>query len=226
MGNEACTCGAAAGAASSRAVGSVGSTSFLMDGAVVGSGVSSTLLSLEPCGNETLEIAHLHLKTPARASVAKTTASSRLRNVTVEYSQPLDAIQLLAAPSFEAESVHVSCAACAHGVTFASPSVGSGLQVVSPASLLCENAAAVLNGTTPRCRCAFSQQVPDKNTYGRDVRVSETGDYCMYCQAHSRARGEGCEKCPPHQASRVCWMLLKFSPAGRRPTCSFESAQE
>ncbi|CAE7805790.1 GIP, partial [Symbiodinium necroappetens] len=168
--------------------------SLHLEGALVGMGVSSALLSVEPCGNETLEIAHVHFRT-SHAAVAKTTAHTRLRNITVEYLEAIHEIQLLTAPSFEAETVQVSCPACAQGVTFASGT--SGLRAVSPPSLHCEK-TALLNGTTARCGCFFPQQVPDKH-YGDDVEVSETGSYCMYCPSHSQARGEDCEKCPLHK---------------------------
>ncbi|CAE7234840.1 pmpB, partial [Symbiodinium sp. CCMP2456] len=169
--------------------------SLRLEGALVGMGVSSALLSVEPCGNETLEIAHVHFRR-SQAAVAKTTAHTRLRNITVEYLEAIHEIQLLTAPSFEAETVQVSCPACAQGVTFASAI--AGLRAVSPPSLHCEK-TALLNGTTARCGCFFPQQVPDKH-YGDDVEVSETGSYCMYCPSHFQARGEDCEKCPLHKA--------------------------
>ena len=165
--------------------------SLHLEGALVGASVSSALLSVEPCGKEILEMAHVHLRT-AQAALATTKAHTRLRNITVEYLEAIHEIQLLTAPSFEAQTVQVSCPACAQGVTFASAS--TGLQAVSPPSLHCED-TALLNGTTARCGCAFPQQVPDDVHYGLDVEVSETGSYCMYCPSHSQARGEECEKC-------------------------------
>lgn len=170
--------------------------SLHLEGALVGASVSSALLSVEPCGKEILEMAHVHLRT-AQAALATTKAHTRLRNITVEYLEAIHEIQLLTAPSFEAQTVQVSCPACAQGVTFASAS--TGLQAVSPPSLHCED-TALLNGTTARCGCAFPQQVPDDVHYGLDVEVSETGSYCMYCPSHSQARGEECEKCPLHKA--------------------------
>ena len=177
--------------------------SLHLEGALVGASVSSALLSVEPCGKEILEMAHVHLRT-AQAALATTKAHTRLRNITVEYLEAIHEIQLLTAPSFEAQTVQVSCPACAQGVTFASAS--TGLQAVSPPSLHCED-TALLNGTTARCGCAFPQQVPDDVHYGLDVEVSETGSYCMPCPSHSQARGEECEKCPLHKAP-LCFMKL------------------
>ena len=67
--NAACTCGP---------------TTLHMQGALVGSGVSSALLSVDPCGNETLEIAHVRLTTP-QAALAEASTHTRLRNITVEW---------------------------------------------------------------------------------------------------------------------------------------------
>ena len=187
--NAACTCGP---------------TTLHMQGALVGSGVSSALLSVDPCGNETLEIAHVRLTTP-QAALAEASTHTRLRNITVEYLQDVHETQLLAAPSYEAEAVEVSCASCAQGVTFA-PGAGSGLQVVNPPRLMCEQRAVLNRGTTARCRCFFPEQVPDRS-YGDDVQVSETGSYCIYCRAHFEARGENCCKCPLYKAGppRCFW---------------------
>ena len=187
--NAACTCGPA---------------TLHMQGALVGAGVSSALLSVDPCGNETLEIAHVRLTT-AQAALAKASTHTRLRNITVEYLQGVHETQLLAAPSYEAEAVEVSCASCAHGVTFA-PGASSGLQVVNPPRLMCEQRAVLNRGTTARCRCSFPEQVPDAS-YGHDVQVSETGSYCIYCQAHFEARDETCSKCPLYKAGPPRCML-------------------
>ena len=187
--NAACTCGP---------------TTLHMQGALVGSGVSSALLSVDPCGNETLQIAHVRLTTP-QAALAEASTHTRLRNITVEYLQDVHETQLLAAPSYEAEAVEVSCASCAQGVTFA-PGAGSGLQVVNPPRLMCEQRAVLNRGTTARCRCFFPEQVPDRS-YVDDVQVSETGSYCIYCQAHFQARDENCSKCPLYKAGppRCFW---------------------
>ena len=174
-----------------------GPTTLHMQGALVGAGVSSALLSVDPCGNETLEIAHVRFTT-AQAALAEASTHTRLRNITVEYLQDVHETQLLAAPSYEAEAVEVSCVSCAHGVTFA-PGASSGLQVVSPPRLMCEQRAFLNGGTTARCRCFFPEQVPDPS-YGDDVQVSETGSYCGYCPAHFQARDENCSKCPLYKA--------------------------
>ena len=187
--NAACTCGP---------------VTLHMQGALVGAGVSSALLSAEPCGNDTLEIAHVRLTT-AQAALAEASTHTRLRNITVEYVQDVQETQLLAAPSYEAEAVEVSCVSCARGVTFA-PGASSELQVVSPPRLMCEQRAFLNMSTTARCRCAFPEQVPDRN-YGDDVQVSETGSYCMYCQAHFEARDENCSKCPLYKAGPPRCML-------------------
>ncbi|CAE7557628.1 unnamed protein product, partial [Symbiodinium pilosum] len=180
--NAACTCGPA---------------TLHMQGTLVGSGVSSALLSVDPCGNETLEIAHVRLTTP-QAALAEASTHTRLRNITVEYLQDVHDTQLLAAPSYEAEAVEVSCVSCAHGVTFA-PGASFGLQAVNPPRLMCEQRAVLNRGTTARCRCFFPEQVPDRS-YGDDVQVSETGSYCIYCQAHFQARDENSSKCPLYKA--------------------------
>ena len=189
--NAACTCGPA---------------TLQMQGALVGAGVSSALLFLDPCRNETLEIAHVHLTT-AQTTLAEASTHTRLRNITVEYLQDVHETQLLAAPSYEAEAVEVSCASCAQGVTFA-PGAGSGLQVVNPPRLMCEQRAVLNRGTTARCRCFFPEQVPDPS-YGHDVQVSETGSYCIYCQAHFEARDENCSKCPLYKAGPAS-LLVAF----------------
>ena len=189
--NAACTCGP---------------VTLHMQGALVGAGVSSALLSAEPCGNDTLEIAHVRLTT-AQAALAEASTHTRLRNITVEYVQDVQETQLLAAPSYEAEAVEVSCVSCARGVTFA-PGASSELQVVSPPRLMCEQRAFLNMSTTARCRCAFPEQVPDRN-YGDDVQVSETGSYCMYCQAHFEARDENCSKCPLYKAGPAS-LLVAF----------------
>ena len=174
-----------------------GPTTLHVQGALVGAGVSSALLSVHPCPNETLEIAHVRFTT-AQAALAEASTHTRLRNITVEYLQDVHETQLLAAPSYEAEAVEVSCVSCAHGVTFA-PGASFGLQVVSPPRLICEQRAVLNRGTTARCGCFFPEQVPDRN-YGHDVQVSETGSYCIYCQAHFQARDENCSKCPLYKA--------------------------
>ena len=136
--------------------------------------------------------------TTAQTTLAEASTHTRLRNITVEYLQDVHDTQLLAAPSYEAEAVEVSCASCAHGVTFA-PGASSGLQVVSPPRLMCEQMAFLNRGTTARCRCSFPEQVPDPS-YGHEVQVSETGSYCRYCRAHFEARDENCSKCPLYKA--------------------------
>ena len=197
--NAACSCGRA----------------LRVDGALVGSGISSALLSVDPCGDETLAVTDVWLQT-SRAAVAETTAHTRVRNVTVEYLEPLDAAVLLNAPSFDVESAKVSCAACTDGVTFGVAD-GFGLQVVSASWLRCGSEAALNDSSTQRCGCV-PPQVPDKSSFGDYVKPWETRDYCVYCPPNfeSHDDDDDCHKCPLHKAD-----LTMVSKHNRTQLCAF-----
>ena len=203
--NAACSCGRA----------------LRVDGALVGSGISSALLSVDPCGDETLAVTDVWLQT-SRAAVAETTAHTRVRNVTVEYLEPLDAAVLLNAPSFDVESAKVSCAACTDGVTFGVAD-GFGLQVVSASWLRCGSEAALNDSSTQRCGCV-PPQVPDKSSFGDYVKPWETRDYCVYCPPNfeSHDDDDDCHKCPLHKADLT--MVSKHNRTQLCVPCTYRDA--
>ena len=183
--NAGCTCHAA----------------LQIHGGIRAVGVNSALFSVDACGNETLHVSHVHLQA-LHAAVAEARAHTALSNVTVEYLQPLQPVHdgmapLVVAPSFEAQSVEISCQSCGpNGVTFAAD--GGKLSAVSSRSLRCDAKASLVEGSTALCTCV-GQQVADPS-YGQAVQASEALNYCIYCPPQFEAIDGECQKCPLHKA--------------------------
>ena len=184
--NAGCTCHAA----------------LQIHGGIRAVGVNSALFSVDACGNETLHVSHVHLQA-LHAAVAEARAHTALSNVTVEYLQPLQPVHdgmapLVVAPSFEAQSVEISCQSCGpNGVTFAAD--GGKLSAVSSRSLRCDAKASLVEGSTALCTCV-GQQVTDPS-YGQAVQASEALNYCIYCPPQFEAIDGECQKCPLHKAT-------------------------